>query len=119
MTKSEDKADTFKAWPIANEIELVSRLPYSNSAREIIQHQLEYPDWAARMATIMVERWGPVTAMPDGEDSSGRSKLRMATPEELVARAVDTAEKLVATLRERGHVSKLPTFGEMQNADKP
>jgi len=46
------------------------------------------------LAVEMVNRWGMVAGMPDGEDSSGRARLRLATPEELVDRAVEVSNLL-------------------------
>lgn len=49
-----------------------------------------------RLATALVEKWGMVLGMEDGEDSSGRHKLRLATPGEVVDRAVATTKVLIA-----------------------
>lgn len=66
--------------------------------------ETEHPEIEARMAMGLAERWGMVAAMADGEDSSGRAKLRLATPEEVVSRAVATAELLMKEMREKGWI---------------
>lgn len=50
------------------------------------------PCTEARMAMEMIVKWGLVAGENGGEDSAGRHKLRLATPEELVERAVKVAE---------------------------
>jgi hypothetical protein len=67
----------------------------------------------AVIASEMVNRWGMVAAMPSGEDSAGRSKLRMLTEGELVDRACDTVEKLFKEFDNRGWITKNPTLDEI------
>lgn len=112
MAKDEERG-TIRSWKLNDEVEMISFPLFTNQKREVIDYRLEYPDWVARMATTMVEKWGMVTAESDGEDTSGRAKLRLSTPDELVTRAVDTAEKLIAALRERGHVVRTPSYEEV------
>lgn len=66
------------------------------------------PNQRARFATEFINRWGAVAAIPEGEDSSGRQAMRMATPEELVTRACETAELLHLTLAARGWLVAVP-----------
>ena len=67
-----------------------------------------------RYAGAMIERWGMVAACPDGEDSSGRSKLRLATPEELVDRAYAVAALLVERGELDGLIEPSPYGGDFQ-----
>lgn len=67
----------------------------------------------AKLAADLIERWGLVAAMPDGEDSAGRAKLRLPTADELVTRAMFIAERLWAMARERGHIVTLPDLNEV------
>lgn len=62
----------------------------------------------ARFASQLIERWGLVAAMPDGEDSAGRQKMRLPTPAELVFRAMTMAETFFIHAKERGHVITVP-----------
>lgn len=62
------------------------------------------------LATEFVGRWGMVAATLDGEDSAGRAKLRLLTPEELVERALATSTLLYAELRIRGYLVPIPDF---------
>lgn len=71
-------------------------------------HTPEQPDFKARMAIALVERWGMVAGIPDGEDSAGRTKLRLQTPNELVARACETADVLWRECLGRGWVFEVP-----------
>ena len=58
----------------------------------------------ARAAVEMVVKWGMVAGVPDGEDSSGRQQLRLATPEELTKRAIETAALMYEKLEKTGHL---------------
>lgn len=63
-------------------------------------HNTELPEEEAKLAFALIERWGMVAGLPDGEDSAGRSKLRLSTPDELVERAFACAKKAFETARE-------------------
>jgi hypothetical protein len=56
----------------------------------------------AKIAIEMAQRWGMVAAIPDGEDTAGRQKLRLMTPAELAQRAVATTLALVIELTAKG-----------------
>lgn len=62
----------------------------------------------AHCAIEFVQKWGMVACVPDGEDGAGRQKLRLATPDEVVARAVTTTELLYRTMRERRWIDTNP-----------
>lgn len=59
--------------------------------QKLILHETEVPEAETRLAFSLLERWGMVSATPDGEDSAGRSKLRLSTPTELIDRAFSVA----------------------------
>lgn len=61
-----------------------------------------------RIAIAMAERWGVVAALPDGEDSAGRQKLRCMTADELATVACDTAHALWKQFNERGWLLDIP-----------
>ena len=62
----------------------------------------------AKLAMAMVERWGGVAGKPDGVDGAGRQQSRLQTPDELVARACETAELCIETFRDRNWLLTLP-----------
>lgn len=77
------------------------------------------------MARELVVRWGSVAAVPDGEDSAGRSQVRLQTPEELVDRAIRTAQYLCEALDDNGWIkwikrdkSALPKYGKTEVVEK-
>lgn len=90
-------------------IEVVVEPGYRNEGPTVQIWQLEQPNWEARLAVQLVERWGMVAALPDGEDSAGRSKARLATPKEITTHACDVAALLVSECRARGWVDRLPS----------
>jgi len=62
----------------------------------------------ARLAMCLVERWGLVACVLDGEDSAGRQKMRVMTPEELAKAACDTAEETWKQIEARGWTVDIP-----------
>ena len=62
----------------------------------------------AQLATVLLEKWALVAGIPDGEDSAGRQKMRLPTPEELVDRACVIADEAVSAFERRGWLLELP-----------
>ena len=60
------------------------------SSRTVFFHEIESIE--ATFISDLILKWGMVAAIEDGEDSSGRSKIRLQTPQELVDRAFETAK---------------------------
>lgn len=75
---------------------------------DVVLHEKMQMDLRARIATDLVTRWGMVAAIPDGEDSAGRQKLKLMSPKELVDRAMATAEMLVEAAKDRDMILMLP-----------
>jgi hypothetical protein len=61
----------------------------------------------ADFAESLIARWGMVAAIPDGEDSQGRSRLRLQTPQELIDRAFEVARIFMVRLESEGHLRDL------------
>lgn len=74
----------------------------------LLTHETEHLDQEARLAVEMAARWGMVAAIEDGEDSAGRQKLRLSTPEEIAERAFQVAHYMMAKARERGLIVIAP-----------
>lgn len=62
----------------------------------------------AKLAVTLLERWALVAIKPDGEDTSGRQKFTMFSPEELVERACVTADLAITEFEKRGWLLALP-----------
>ena len=86
-----------------------SKFPFT----KLVAHDDEALEQTAKLAFDLVARWGCVAATPDGEDSTGRAKLRLQTPTELVSRAFDCAELAMKAARSGGHVAKMPDIEEI------
>lgn len=84
----------------------------------IVMHSSRSYGDEAKFAMACVERWGMVAGMPDGEDSSGRAKLRLATPDELVNRACDLAARLSDEFSQRGWIGAVPSIEDLHEALK-
>jgi len=89
----------------------------SYKGTEIVVYQQRAFDAEAELAAQMIERWGMSAAIEDGEDSAGRAKIRLLTPEELVQRACETAEQAMEEFNKRGWILDLPELtGEDDDA---
>jgi len=73
-------------------------------------HQTQMPDFKGKLALKLIEQWGLVTAIPDGEDSKGRQKGALESPEELVARAIKAADIAIDQMKELGWLTPVPVL---------
>lgn len=74
------------------------RRPYGQE--QIVESIQMYGNCAA-LALDLTRSWGMVAGKPGGEDSGGREKLALLTPQEVVDRACETAELLIAEFESR------------------
>ena len=88
---------------------------YDEDWARFVMHTRYQPNHRARLASALVERWGMVAGEVDGEASTGRAQMRLQTPEELVTRACDPAERLYAELERRDW---LVDIGELPKREK-
>lgn len=80
---------------------------------EVMIYEKFTPDFRARLATQLVERWGLIAAdVQEEENSAGRNKVRLMAPNEIVARACDTADLLVSELHKRGWMTETPSYSD-------
>lgn len=70
----------------------------------------------AEFAYHLLERWGMVTGVPDGEDRAGRQRIRMMTPVEMVDRATSTAAIFWEHINRMGWVQEIPSPEEARVA---
>lgn len=81
-------------------------------------HDREVLGLEGKLALTLIEKWGMVLSVPDGEDTAGRQKLGLMPPSEVVARAFETARLATAKLYGRGLVTVLPSLDEAEAARK-
>lgn len=74
--------------------------------------ETEHLTMEGKIALAMVERWGLVQGQEDGEDSSGRAKLKLMVPEDVVARAMTVTELFITAVRSRNWTTIVPSFEE-------
>jgi hypothetical protein len=89
---------------------------YGDSKIQI--HETEILEAEARLAFSLLERWGMVAACPDGEDSAGRSKLRLSETNELIDRAFDVARLAFDRARNTGLIYNCGPLPELDNEEK-
>lgn len=78
----------------------------------------ECPTPVGDLAFRFIEHWGMVAAIHDGEDSQGRAKLRLTTPEEVVDRAFVMAKMAAQRARDEGLMVPLPSYAELEAAEQ-
>ena len=98
-------------------IESKVRGKYADTLR-VLYHESETPEQEAKLALLFLERWGMVMGEPDGEDSAGRSRVRLATPDELVDRAFAIAHLAMDKARSTGLIHQGPTLADLEKTDK-
>ena len=72
-------------------------------------HNLEALKPEANAALAFIEKWGMVAGIPDGEDSAGRARIRLATPEEVVDRAIAVAAGAFRAFEAHGWIQPIPS----------
>ena len=78
--------------------------------------QLKRLNMPAEIAVGLAEKYGLVAAMPHGEDSAGRAKLRLMTPHEIAERATETAKLLWLEFQKREWILDIPVPTENEDA---
>ena len=62
----------------------------------------------AKIAVEMVQKWGVVAAVENGEDSTGRARVKLMSTKELINRACEAAELLIEEFEKREWLLYLP-----------
>jgi len=78
------------------------------SKLQFVTHNTEILEDEARLAFEMINRWGMVMAIPEGEDSAGRAMVRLATPDELVTRAFEVSHLAMKQAKIKKLIFKAP-----------
>ena len=65
------------------------------------------------LVVSLIDRWGMVAGEPDGFDKTGRQKMKMLEPHEVVKRAYD----LVNCFFDQSETAKLPCFHDKNEQD--
>ena len=78
---------------------LSDRLSRLNSL-SVIMHDDEVMQFEGRLVVVLIERWGLVTCDESGEDSAGRQKLALMSPDAIVERCCEIARVTGSRLRE-------------------
>ena len=75
---------------------------------QLLIFKTKMPTEEGQLAVDLLRHLAIVAGDVDGEDSSGRSKLRLLEPKEVAARAVAIAEAAWAAFEDKGWVLPLP-----------
>ena len=99
---------------------LFARKEYKSSEAQIVQANEIMPGMKARFAMSIMERWAMVAGDPDGEDSAGRSKLRLIEPDEVVHRACEISDHAFEEMEKRGWIDRIDNrkiMEQLKNAE--
>lgn len=88
-----------------------------NGQPKAIVHRTEIYDTKAQLALDLISKFG-MAAIPEGETSSGETKLRVLTAEEVITRCFDVADKAIDEIRKRSWYSTCPSWEEMESLIK-
>ncbi len=77
-------------------------------ARSAQMQNTSMPDMRGQFAIEFAKHYGMITGTLDGEDSQGRSRMRLLTPAEVVERAVAVADRLFDAIDANGWLHDVP-----------
>jgi hypothetical protein len=89
------------------------RISNTYGDKEVKVFEREFLTKEAAYAFELIQKWGMILGIEDGEDSSGRAKNRPATPQEVVDRAFEVTDLFFTRAREKGFVIDLPDLNEI------
>jgi hypothetical protein len=85
--------------------------------KQVQMHQRFMTSWHLNLLNEMVHRCsGP---WPDGLTPSGDMNMRMPSVQEIMDRAVQTLDAMMAVAEQRGYVASVPSLVELQEEDTP
>ena len=94
----------------------ITKERYDNNAKTMI-NDTDHFGVKAKIVIDMVSRWGMIAGEPDGEDSSGRAKLKLATEKDLVKRAFRMADLMFDELEIRDWLIQTASFETLNEAE--
>ena len=83
---------------------------------QILMHNRHAPNWQATLALELV-RTCALTAIDDGETSTGQSKVRVLTPTEVVDRACAIADLFYVELERRNWLLDYPSYDDLEKTE--
>lgn len=83
-----------------------------------VAHYTEMTTFEGCFVMALIERWGMVAGKRSGEDTAGRAGYDLQTPEELVARAVETTKATMSALLREGWLVENPVLARMLEDDR-
>ena len=98
----------------------VHKNQYSSEVKSpsVSLHETEYLNLRAKFAMDLIARWGMVVASPDGEDTSGRAKLKLEKEKDVVKRASKMTALAFSEFEKNNWVTHLPTLETMNEMVK-
>ena len=75
---------------------------------DFIIERPQYENQQARLAVVLVEKWGMIAATTDGEDSAGRQRGKLMEVGEVVERACEMSEQLYQAFEVRDWMLTVP-----------
>ena len=93
----------------------IAKNRYSSEQDPHIQfHNTDTLTPRAEFVKELIARWGMVAALDGGEDSSGRHKLNLMPPADVVNRAMEMSDLMYKAFNDNDLIVKLPSLSEMK-----
>lgn len=77
-------------------------------------HETEFLDLRAKFAMDLIARWGMIAGEPDGEDSAGRQRGKLADEVDLVNRAMLITTLAFKQFNDNEWITHLPSLETMK-----
>lgn len=101
------------------EISPVHRRLRNDDLKDVTLHNIVVPDARAQLAGELARHLALVAGQADGEDSAGRQKIRLLSPDEVATRALEIAEALWAGFEKREWMISMPSPDEVNPPKQP
>ena len=92
-----------------NDTTLLPKKPTYGDPSPFVMHRARVPCSEAVLAMNLIERWGMISAVEDGEDSAGRQRGRLQEPKEVVRRACEMAKLAFVIFESNGWMTPVPS----------
>ncbi|PWU21842.1 MAG: hypothetical protein C5B50_00735 [Verrucomicrobia bacterium] len=86
---------------------------YSNRDKRVVFHHREALSIEGEVLIRFVEHYGMITATSNGEDSTGRQRLMLLPPDQVVDRAREMTRLAFDAIRAEGWSYEIPSFEDL------
>jgi len=111
--KNADDEMAPREWPFGEVYEIFPMDDYNRRGAAV--HSRFAPNREATFALSIIAQHAMISAIPDGEDSSGRQQCRLPTHEEFTKRAFALAKTAFQLMTDEGMMIEYPTLDQIED----